>query len=236
MPRKPTKSFDLLITCEHATNAVPSKYRHLFAESPAVLQTHRGYDPGALGVAKSLAKQLDAPLIVGEVSRLLVEINRSLHHPALFSAYAKKLSQEQRAVMLDRYYCPFRERVLQTVAEATLAGRRVLHLSVHSFTPVLDGQVRRVECGLLYDPSRRRERDLCAAWKPGISAAYPAWRVRFNNPYRGNADGHTTALRRVFSGDEYLGIEIELNQALLVDAAAQRAIGRALAGALRALV
>ena len=236
MPSKPTKSFDLLITCEHATNAVPSKYRHLFAESPAVLQTHRGYDPGALGVAKSLAKQLDAPLIVGEVSRLLVEINRSLHHPALFSAYAKKLSREERAAVLERYYHPFREQVSRTVAEATSAGRRVLHLSVHSFTPVLVGQVRRVECGLLYDPARQSERELCAAWKPGINAAYPAWRVRFNNPYRGNADGHTTALRKVFPAGDYVGIEIELNQALLGDAATQRTIGRELAGELRAVV
>lgn len=236
MPSKAPKTVDLLVTCEHATNAVPAKYRRLFADNPSVLDSHRGYDPGALGVARAMAKQLGAPLFEGEVSRLLVELNRSLHHRALFSDAAKRLPEADHRAILNCYYHPFRAAVHQAIAGSIDAGRRVLHLSVHSFTPVLDGEVRRVECGLLYDPARRRERELCAAWKPGILAAYPAWRVRFNNPYRGNADGHTTALRRAFAGDVYLGIEIELNQALLGDTSAQRAIGRALAGALRVVV
>jgi hypothetical protein len=39
--------------------------------------------------------------------------------------------------------------------------------------------------------------------------------VRRNYPYRGNADGLTTALRRVHGADRYVGIEVELNQRLL---------------------
>ena len=31
-------------------------------------------------------------------------------------------------------------------------GRRVIHISSHSFTPELNGKVRRADVGLLYDP------------------------------------------------------------------------------------
>ena len=37
-------------------------------------------------------------------------------------------------------------------------------------------------------------------------------RVRRNYPYRGDADGLTTTLRRRFPWQRYLGIEIEVNQ------------------------
>jgi hypothetical protein len=43
------------------------------------------------------------------------------------------------------------------------------------------------------------------------------YHVRFNYPYRGVNDGFTTANRRVFAPQEYLGVEIEVNQKLLLD-------------------
>jgi hypothetical protein len=50
-------------------------------------------------------------------------------------------------------------------------------------------------------------------WTLGLEA--PGLRVRRNYPYRGVADGFTTALRRRFPADLYLGIELEVNQRLL---------------------
>ena len=37
----------LVITCEHGGNHIPGAYRHLFQGQEAVLQSHRGFDPGA---------------------------------------------------------------------------------------------------------------------------------------------------------------------------------------------
>jgi len=88
----------------------------------------------------------------------------------------------------------------------------VLHLGVHSFTPVLDGVVRKPDLALLYDPARPGELDLCTRWSDALAAALPDRVIRRNNPYRGDADGMTTAFRRSFSAARYLGIEVEVNQ------------------------
>jgi predicted N-formylglutamate amidohydrolase len=123
------------------------------------------------------------------------------------------------------------------VAEQVRRGRRVVHLGVHSFTPVLDGKVRRAELALLYDPRRPLERALCSAWADGLATALPHLAVRRNQPYRGASDGLTTWLRRRFPAEAYLGIEIEVNQRLLGPADRfPPEIGAALAACLRSAV
>jgi hypothetical protein len=44
----------------------------------------------------------------------------------------------------------------------------------------------------------------------------PQLKVHRNSPYRGATDGFTTALRRQFGVDEYIGVEVEVNQKHLV--------------------
>ncbi len=103
----------------------------------------------------------------------------------------------------------------------------MVHLSCHSFTPRLAGKVRNADIGLLFDPSRGREVKLVAAIAAEIRRELPDLRVRRNYPYRGTADGHTTALRRALPASRYLGIEIELSQAHAIEA--KRGIASALA-------
>src|SRR5690606_17272375 len=76
----------ILITCEHATNAIPKRYTSHFSKNwLQLLQTHRGYDIGALSVAKALARKFRTKVIAAKVSRLLIDCNRSLHHQRVFS-------------------------------------------------------------------------------------------------------------------------------------------------------
>jgi predicted N-formylglutamate amidohydrolase len=84
---------------------------------------------------------------------------------------------------------------------------------VHSFTPVLDGRVRDVDVGFLYDPSRTPERDFVTAWIAALRERDPTLRLRRNQPYRGTSDGLTTSLRQRFDATRYLGIELEISQA-----------------------
>ena len=72
-----------IVTCEHGGNRIPAPYRPLFARHAALLATHRGYDPGAQQMARALAVALHAPLVTATVSRLLIDLNRSLGHPRL---------------------------------------------------------------------------------------------------------------------------------------------------------
>lgn len=226
----------IVITCEHAGADVPDEWRHLFCDAAAALSTHRGCDLGALGVVERLAAGLAAPAFLSHYTRLLVDLNRSLGVESLFSEFTRDCGANERARIVERYYLPYRtsvEKALQRLIRDS--GERVLHLSIHSFTPVLDGQVRAVEVGLLFDPARLAERELCEAWRPEVERALPNDRVRFNEPYEGTADGFTTYLRTVFSDDSYAGIEIELNQArLIANHSEPIRYGAALATSLRA--
>lgn len=215
----------LILTCEHATNRVPREYAALFRGAQRVLDSHRGYDPGALRLVERLAKAFPSvPLHCTGVSRLLVECNRSAHHPRLFSVFTKTLDAVARAEILSRYYYPHREAVRASVRQVVdRADKSVaVHVGVHSFTPVMDGEVRTADIGLLYDPSRVFERRFVGYWLDAIRMIAPGLCVRRNYPYRGVSDGLTTALRREFKPRSYVGIELELNNALLTRDASTR--------------
>lgn len=202
----------LLVTCEHGGNRIPAQYRALFAGRQALLDSHRGYDAGALHMARQLAHQFRAPLVSATVSRLLVDLNRSIGHRALFSDATRDLSRTERANILAAYYVPYRRQVEALVAKAIAAGRRVVHISSHSFTPILDGCARHADIGLLYDPERPGERALCAKWSALLAPAMAPLRVRRNYPYQGRNDGLTLRLRRQHAASRYVGVELEINQ------------------------
>jgi predicted N-formylglutamate amidohydrolase len=203
----------LIITCEHATNYVPVCWRGAFAGKEDVLLTHRAWDPGALVLAEELAAQFDAQVFKGQVTRLLVDLSRRVESKDVFSEFSRPLGADKRKLLLHLYHWPFRISVQDAVAEHIRRGHRVLHLSCHSFTPVLKGSKRNAEIGLLFNPRRKPEAGLCAAWQRKLARALPESRVRANYPYRGTSDGTTTWLRKQFPANRYSGIEIELNQA-----------------------
>jgi predicted N-formylglutamate amidohydrolase len=94
----------------------------------------------------------------------------------------------------------------------------VIHISSHSFTAELDGAVRGADVGLLYHPGRRGEAELCARWKETLAALAPQFRVRRNYPYAGKGDGLTSHLRLRFAQCDYVGIELEVNQGIVIAA------------------
>lgn len=202
----------ILVTCEHGGNEVPAAYRTLFRGRRGLLDSHRGFDIGALEAARFLRRRLRAPLICSIVTRLLVDLNRSVGHPRLFSEFSRGLDAEARGRVVERYYRPYRRRVQDWIGAAIGEGGSVLHLSVHSFTPVLNRQPRRADVGLLYDPRRSGELAFCREWRKRLRVAAPALRVRRNYPYRGTSDGLIPALRRQFPAARYIGIEVEINQ------------------------
>jgi predicted N-formylglutamate amidohydrolase len=204
-----------LVTCEHGGNRIPAPCRGLFRGHAALLDTHRGYDPGALVMAKALAEALRAPLVTSTVSRLLIDLNRSIGHPQLFSAVTRGTPASLREEIVTRHYLPYRAQVERLVRRSVSRGRRVIHVSSHSFTPELDGHVRRADVGLLYHPGRRGEVQLCGRWKATLANMAPELRVRRNYPYAGKGDGLTSYLRRSFPDTVYVGVELEVNQKIV---------------------
>jgi predicted N-formylglutamate amidohydrolase len=97
---------------------------------------------------------------------------------------------------------------------ALKSGEKVIHVGVHTFTPVLHGHRRKTEIGLLYDPSRVREEDFCLGLQKFLRL-HSNLAVHRNLPYRGTGNGLVMALRKEFPLSKYLGLELEINQRLL---------------------
>jgi predicted N-formylglutamate amidohydrolase len=210
----PERRDRLILTCEHAGNVVPDRYRKLFVGMvQALLPTHRGWDPGALLIAREMAERFRAPLYFEETTRLLVDLNRSVGNPELHSEATRHLSLRERREILELYYHPHRRRVDAAIDEAArTTPDRIIHVASHSFTPELNGHVRTADVGLLYDPGRPGEVAFASAWLEALKSADPSLRLRRNYPYLGKSDGVTMSLRRKHPPERYVGIELEVNQ------------------------
>lgn len=202
----------VVLSCEHAGHRVPRRWARLFEGAEAVLASHRGWDRGSLELARALSTATGAEPIVTTISRLIVETNRSLGHARLFSEFTRDLADPEKRELLERYYHPHRDAVAAAVEAILATGADALHISVHTFTPELDGELRRADVALLYDPRRPREREAASRWLDALTEQRPDLRLRRNYPYRGASDGLTTALRRRFPAEHYLGLELEVNQ------------------------
>jgi predicted N-formylglutamate amidohydrolase len=208
-----------VLSCEHASNAVPASYAARFTGGPRLLASHRAYDAGALPIAQLLARRFGAPLFAGRVTRLMVDLNRPEGHPALYSHFIAGLDERDQARLLARYHRPHWQRV-QAAVESRFAGAAtpVFHLSVHSFTPQMRGERRRADVGFLFDPKRRLEKGLCEAWRARLDLALRGRGVELtllhNSPYSGASPGLATSLRQLLPAQRYVGIELELNQRL----------------------
>ncbi|CEG58104.1 N-formylglutamate amidohydrolase [Legionella fallonii] len=211
------KKFALVISCEHAVDTVPGQYLPLFASFKPLLASHRGIDFGALTIAEYLTKQIPSDFIKATCTRLLIDCNKSINHPRCFSEVTQNLSTEEKQKIMDNYYWPFRLQTMDIIKHHIEHGSQVLHLSVHSFTPILNGIARNADIGILYDPQRSSEKRLASQWRAELKKLAPEYKIRMNYPYKGISDGFTRMMRKQYTDMEYIGIELESNQAITLD-------------------
>lgn len=226
-----------LITCDHASNRVPSWLNGGDLGLPtADMARHIAWDPGAAGVARHLAEALDSPCLLSTFSRLVIDPNRGEDDPTLLmklydgslipaNRHAGAAEAERR---LDALHRPYH------AAYAQLAARRpdTVICAIHSFTPCLNGRPPRPwHVGILYSHrderlSRplldllRNEADLC---------------IGDNEPYSGHLPGD--AIDRHGLGPKRLNTLVEVRNDLIATPQAQAAWAARLAPLLaRALV
>lgn len=159
-----------LFTCDHASNFLPSEYGTLGLPS-SELSRHIAWDPGALAVARHLARALDSALVETRISRLVLDCNRPLDAPDLISSVSETtfipgndgLSDAERDARIARCWRPFHETVDAIVENRVAAGRETWLVSVHSFTPVYKGADRPWQIGIIHDEDLRLSTPLMAA-------------------------------------------------------------------------
>ena len=222
-----------MLTCEHANNRLPAAFKKFV---PADIQrTHRAYDIGAQKVFRKLVKFAKPEFSCeGKFSRLFVDLNRTITNKSAFSEYydafeaSDKSAAEKAKATATAYWKEYRENiekfVMRNIGKSSKAagkknagnkGTAIVHLGIHSFTPVLNGKPRNTDIGILFDPARPQERAYANVIKDEIKRLHPHMKVRFNYPYKGTSDGLTTSLRKKF-GPRYVGIEIEINQKFFI--------------------
>jgi predicted N-formylglutamate amidohydrolase len=144
---------DAVLVCDHASNRVPKRLGNLGLE-PDLLADHIGWDPGAADVARRLATHLDSPLVLSGYSRLVIDCNRPLGHAESIAERSAGvsipgnlgLSPLERSIRIDALFRPYH------AAIAGLLDRRshrpTLLISIHSFTPILNCQLRPWHIGI----------------------------------------------------------------------------------------
>jgi predicted N-formylglutamate amidohydrolase len=192
----------LLLVCDHASNSIPPEWADLGLE-PSLLGSHIAWDPGAFDLAVLLSQKLDAPLVHGGVSRLLLDCNRPKGSPTLIPEQSdgipipgnSALGDAERARRIAAIWTPFHDAV-DGARDALSARRAAIGLappaivSVHSFTPVYGGRHRPFHAGILFDRDRRLADALLFSLgrEPGIT-------VRANEPYSPADDVYFTLQR-----------------------------------------
>ena len=114
-------------------------------------------------VAEALARLLDAPLIMPQVSRLVCDCNRPHGSagatPARSEIYEipgnRDLTLEQREARARRFYEPFREAVDRTLRHRLQSCGAAILVTIHSFTPIFKGKARDIQLGILHDADSR---------------------------------------------------------------------------------
>ena len=183
------RSSPWLVTCDHATNRVPPDMGGTLGISPEDMSRHIAYDVGAAGLAQRLAELLDAPFIMSDFSRLVIDPNRGEDDPTLvMRLYDGTIIPANRAIddaeierRLNAYYRPYH------AAFTDLAARRndTRILSVHSFTRQLRGRDPRPwHVGVLHADDCRLTDPLLARLMSESDLI-----VGENEPYGGHLEG-----------------------------------------------
>ena len=229
----PDSTSPLVLTCEHATAYVPPIYENL-GLAPEMLLDHIGWDIGAAAATEEIGRRLDATAILSGASRLLVDCNRALSDHDLMPPVSHGVAVPGNAAIdagererrLEAFYRPYHA----AIDEALRASPRRLLLSVHSFTPTpLFGRVRDFDVGVLHDDFT----DLAEIAARCIERQ--GFSVRMNEPYSG-LDGLIFSARDHGRRGRVRYLEIEINNRLLCDEDAVRAVAAHLSGALGALL
>ena len=180
-----------LIVCDHASNSLPPEYGTLGLPQQQ-LERHIGYDIGAAGVTRELARLVGAPALMTNFSRILIDPNRGRDDPTLIMRLSDgavvpgnaEVDEDERRSRIERFYAPYHHAVDAAIDRAIDAGRPPAILSVHTFTDNWRGDLRPWHAGVLWDNDPRFPVPLLAALQ-----AEDGLVVDENVPYTGELTG-----------------------------------------------
>lgn len=222
----PLSEAPILLVCDHASCLFPKSLGDMGLD-PFARRCHLAIDIGAGPLTERLAESLSVTAVVQNYSRLVVDCNRQLMDPGAFLEYGdgilvpgnRNLHQADKDLRASALYWPYHCAIDQQVERLRKIGPPPAFISIHSFTPVLNGESRAWQMGVLWDKDER----LREIFLEGFRAA--GYYVGDNEPYSGKAPQDFTIDHHAEEvGLPHIGIEIR--QDLIDDKAGVAEVAR----------
>ena len=209
-----------LLVCDHAGQAVPAALDRL-GLSDEELSRHIAWDIGAAAVTRHLARLLDAPAVLANYSRLVIDPNRYPHdHAVAFPAVSdgtrvpgnEGLTEAQRQARARSCFWPYHNAITRHLQSMRERHIQPAVIAIHSCTPVFDGVFRPWQLGVLWNQDPRSSQPLIEALRQidGIE-------VGDNEPYSGRLPNFFTIAHHAESAD-LPHVALEVRQDLVGDA------------------
>ena len=200
----------ILLVCDHASCRFPQSLGDMGLD-PFARRCHLAIDIGAGPLTERLAASLNVTAVVQNYSRLVVDCNRQLMDPGAFLEYGdgilvpgnRNLRQADKELRASALYWPYHVAIGDQVERLNALGPAPAFISIHSFTPVLNGESREWQMGVLWDKDDATRK----IFLEGLREA--GYQVGDNEPYSGKApqdftiDHHAEEI-----GLPHVGIEI----------------------------
>jgi predicted N-formylglutamate amidohydrolase len=224
----------LVFFSDHAGRAIPQRLGTLGLRQ-AELDQHIGWDIGIANLTRALAAELDAPAVLCGYSRLVIDCNRRLDDPTSIAQESDRipvpgnhgLTAEDRKARAEAIFRPYHAAVAAAITGKRKAGSDPAVLSLHSFTPQMNGFSRPWHVGILWNRDPRLPVPLMARLLREASIV-----VGDNEPYSGKDEhGYSTIAHAESQGLPH-GL-IEMRQDLIGDDAGVAHWARLLTGVLR---
>jgi predicted N-formylglutamate amidohydrolase len=209
----------LLLVCDHASNRIPAALAGLGLPAEQ-LTRHIAWDIGAAWVCRRLSARLSATAVLSGVSRLVIDCNRAPGDPTSIpddsdgvlvpgNLRLDRTAKVRRAAYLHDYHYA----IANQLHRLERGGKVAAVVSIHSFTPVMDGVARPWHVGVLWN----RDPRLAVPLLEGLRAR-DGLTVGDNQPYSGRYGGnYTTDTHGAAHGRPHVAVEIR--QDLLADPA-----------------
>ncbi|MFM5954330.1 MAG: N-formylglutamate amidohydrolase [Novosphingobium sp.] len=200
----------ILVVSDHASNRVPADIA--LGIDPELLSQHVAVDIGVAEVGALMAQKSGIAAFQAGVSRLVCDVNREPHAPAVIpiasdghAVPGNAIDHTQHGARLERFHAPYHA----ALAELLNSSPPALILSLHSFTPHLAAhpdEQRPWQVGVLYNHDDRAARIAI----PLLQAEGLV--VGDQQPYSGKLLNYTMNRHAEADGRPYLGIEIRQDQ------------------------
>ena len=148
----------VLLVCDHASDRFPLSLGSMGLDH-AARQSHLAIDIGARAVTEELAERLGATAVICQYSRLIIDCNRDLMDFDIFLESSDgvevpgnaDLTEDDKDKRAQDIYWPYHHAIETQINRLKELGRPPIFISIHSFTPIMEGEARPWEMGVLWD-------------------------------------------------------------------------------------